>query len=235
MRSWSAPGPTGWPPPSPWPGPGCSVVVLEAEDTAGGGCRSEELTLPGFVHDVCSRHPSPGGVVARLRRPAPRRPRPGVGPSRGAGRPSRSPTGGRRCWSGRSTPRPTASAPTTAGPGGGWSAPSSSTGTTSPPRSSGPMLRVPRHPVTLTRFGLQALWPATALARPGLRGRGGPGPVRGPGRPRHPRPRRAPHLVVRAHVRRLRPRRGLAGGQGRVAAAHRRPRLLPALAGRRGR
>ncbi len=33
---------------------GHSVLVLEAEDTIGGGTRSAELTLPGFVHDVCS-------------------------------------------------------------------------------------------------------------------------------------------------------------------------------------
>lgn len=31
-----------------------SVLVLEASDTVGGGARSEELTLPGFIHDVCS-------------------------------------------------------------------------------------------------------------------------------------------------------------------------------------
>jgi phytoene dehydrogenase-like protein len=32
--------------------------VLEARETIGGGCRSTELTLPGFVHDVCSAiHP----------------------------------------------------------------------------------------------------------------------------------------------------------------------------------
>jgi phytoene dehydrogenase-like protein len=31
-----------------------SVLVLEAEDTPGGGLRSAELTLPGFVHDVCA-------------------------------------------------------------------------------------------------------------------------------------------------------------------------------------
>lgn len=37
---------------------GRSVVVLEAAATAGGGARSAELTLPGFVHDVCSAvHP----------------------------------------------------------------------------------------------------------------------------------------------------------------------------------
>ncbi|HEY7415370.1 MAG TPA: NAD(P)/FAD-dependent oxidoreductase, partial [Ktedonobacteraceae bacterium] len=37
---------------------GRSVVVYEAKDTIGGGCRSEALTLPGFTHDVCSAiHP----------------------------------------------------------------------------------------------------------------------------------------------------------------------------------
>ena len=34
------------------------VVVLEAAETAGGGTRSAALTLPGFIHDVCSAvHP----------------------------------------------------------------------------------------------------------------------------------------------------------------------------------
>jgi phytoene dehydrogenase-like protein len=37
---------------------GKSVVVYEAAPTAGGGCRSAELTLPGYTHDVCSAiHP----------------------------------------------------------------------------------------------------------------------------------------------------------------------------------
>ena len=37
---------------------GHSVTVYEANETIGGGCRSAELTLPGFVHDVCSAfHP----------------------------------------------------------------------------------------------------------------------------------------------------------------------------------
>ena len=33
---------------------GKSVRVLEAESTIGGGTRSQALTLPGFIHDVCS-------------------------------------------------------------------------------------------------------------------------------------------------------------------------------------
>ena len=31
-----------------------SVLVCEAAESVGGGARSAELTLPGFVHDVCS-------------------------------------------------------------------------------------------------------------------------------------------------------------------------------------
>ena len=33
---------------------GRSVLVREAANTVGGSCRSAELTLPGFVHDICS-------------------------------------------------------------------------------------------------------------------------------------------------------------------------------------
>ncbi len=33
---------------------GGKVLVLEGRDTIGGGVRSAELTLPGFIHDVCS-------------------------------------------------------------------------------------------------------------------------------------------------------------------------------------
>jgi phytoene dehydrogenase-like protein len=37
---------------------GLRVHVIEGADTPGGGCRTEELTLPGFRHDVCSAaHP----------------------------------------------------------------------------------------------------------------------------------------------------------------------------------
>src|SRR5207245_617044 len=37
---------------------GVAVHVIEGAATPGGGCRTEELTLPGFWHDVCSAvHP----------------------------------------------------------------------------------------------------------------------------------------------------------------------------------
>jgi phytoene dehydrogenase-like protein len=37
---------------------GLSVLLIEGKDTIGGGMRSAELTLPGFIHDICSAiHP----------------------------------------------------------------------------------------------------------------------------------------------------------------------------------
>jgi phytoene dehydrogenase-like protein len=41
---------------------GLSVLLLEGKDKIGGGLRTEELTLPGFKHDVCSAvHPLAAG------------------------------------------------------------------------------------------------------------------------------------------------------------------------------
>ena len=49
---------------------GLSVHVLEAQSSIGGGARTEELTLPGFRHDVCSAiHPM--GVVSPFLRTLP--------------------------------------------------------------------------------------------------------------------------------------------------------------------
>ena len=49
---------------------GLSVLVLEAQSSIGGGARTEELTLPGFRHDVCSAiHPM--GVVSPFMRTLP--------------------------------------------------------------------------------------------------------------------------------------------------------------------
>lgn len=37
---------------------GLSLALFESKEMVGGGMRSAELTLPGFVHDVCSAiHP----------------------------------------------------------------------------------------------------------------------------------------------------------------------------------
>jgi len=49
---------------------GKSVLVLEAKDTIGGGARTEQVTLPGFHHDICSAiHPM--GVVSPFIRALP--------------------------------------------------------------------------------------------------------------------------------------------------------------------
>ncbi len=41
---------------------GLSVLVLEGKDSIGGGTRTAELTLPGFLHDICSAiHPLAAG------------------------------------------------------------------------------------------------------------------------------------------------------------------------------
>jgi phytoene dehydrogenase-like protein len=44
---------------------GLSVEILEARESIGGGCRTDEFTLPGFRHDVCAAiHPM--GVVSPI-------------------------------------------------------------------------------------------------------------------------------------------------------------------------
>ena len=49
---------------------GESVLVLEANETIGGGCRTADVTLPGFHHDVCAAiHPM--GIVSPLLRRLP--------------------------------------------------------------------------------------------------------------------------------------------------------------------
>jgi phytoene dehydrogenase-like protein len=49
---------------------GHSVLVVEANATIGGGCRTEEITLPGFRHDICAAvHPL--GVVSPFLRTLP--------------------------------------------------------------------------------------------------------------------------------------------------------------------
>jgi phytoene dehydrogenase-like protein len=49
---------------------GRSVLVVEGRETIGGGTRTEELTLPGFLHDVCSSA-FPVGVMSPFFRSLP--------------------------------------------------------------------------------------------------------------------------------------------------------------------
>ena len=70
------------------------VRVIEAADEIGGGTRSAELTLPGFVHDVCSAVHPMGILSPFFRHAAARRARPRVAPSAGFGRASDATTAG---------------------------------------------------------------------------------------------------------------------------------------------
>ncbi|MFN2505557.1 MAG: phytoene desaturase family protein [Acidimicrobiales bacterium] len=143
---------------------GHSVLVLEAADRVGGGARSGELTLPGFVHDICSAiHPlavsSPflaelplaehGLSWAHPEAPAahPLDDGTAVMLERSVGETADSLEGsdGRRY---RRLIGPLAHR---------WDDLAASI--------LGPVLRPPRHPVTLARFGLRGLWPAGPMAR----------------------------------------------------------------------
>src|SRR2546428_11538625 len=60
---------------------GRKVIVFEAEPTIGGGGRSAELTLPGFVYDVCSAVHPMAGSSPLFRSPPLGHPRPaGIAP-----------------------------------------------------------------------------------------------------------------------------------------------------------
>jgi len=139
------------------------VLVLEASDTIGGGTRSAELTQPGFVHDVCSAiHPlaavSPFFASADLARQGLEL----VHPEIALVHPL---DGGRAGVMHQSVEA------TVAGLGAdgkawdrlmGWTArrwPSLA------PAILAPLVRVPRHPLTMAGFGLRAGLPATVLGR----------------------------------------------------------------------
>ena len=64
-RSWSGAGPNGLTAAALLATPGARSLVLEATEHIGGGARTEELTLPGYLHDVCSAiHPLAAGSPA---------------------------------------------------------------------------------------------------------------------------------------------------------------------------
>jgi phytoene dehydrogenase-like protein len=142
---------------------GCSVVVLEAEDTAGGGCRSEELTLPGFVHDVCSAiHPLGASSPVFADMPLADHGLEWVHPLAPAAHPL---PDGRTAVLERSID---ATAEGLGGDGRAWRrliGPLARHWDDLTESVLQPLVRVPRHPVLLTRFGLKALWPARTLAR----------------------------------------------------------------------
>ena len=212
---------------------GRSVRVYEAAATIGGGTRTEELTLPGFRHDVCSTilpltAASPffrtidwdAHGVELIHPDAPL---------------AHALDGGRAAVLERSF------TVTAAGldrdrrtdDGGAWLrlfGPLVRDARKLSKELLGPVVHVPRHPLALARFGLPALRSAEGLARGRFRGEparalfaGARGALDGRARP-------AVVGVVRARAGHVRPCRRLADGPRRVCGRDRRPRRGAPLA-----
>ena len=151
---------------------GRSVRVYEAADTVGGGTRSAELTLPGFVHDVCSAaHPL--GIASPFFRSVDLAGRgvewvhPEV-PVAHALTPARSVLLERDL-----SHRGAALRPALGDDAAAWArlfGPLAGEWERLVPELLRPVVRPPRHPILMARFGLPALLPATALARLAFRG-----------------------------------------------------------------
>jgi len=147
---------------------GRSVTVYEATATPGGGARSAELTLPGFIHDPCSAiHPtalaSPFFRSLRLERHGLE----WIHPDAPVAHPF---DGGRAVTLERSLAE---TAELLDASGGGRDGRRWRRLFAGPVRAAedlapellGPLLHMPRHPVALARFGLPSLLSATRLAR----------------------------------------------------------------------
>lgn len=142
---------------------GRSALVVEGAEVAGGGTRSEELTLPGFVHDVCSTvHPL--GVASPFFRQLPLAAHglEWIEPPVAVAHPFDDGTAAllERSLSAtaRRLGRDGAAYHALMGPFlRRWERLFADT--------LGPILHLPRHPLLLARFGLRALWPVTVLAR----------------------------------------------------------------------
>jgi len=147
---------------------GLSVLVREANDTIGGGARSAELTLPGYVHDLCSAvHPLGAASPFFRTLPLEEHGLEWIFPPAEVVHP---------LDDGTATVVERSVEATAAGLGSDAGAYRTLIGrfTADWPKLErevfGPLVHVPRHPVALGRFGLAALLPATALARLAFRG-----------------------------------------------------------------
>jgi phytoene dehydrogenase-like protein len=140
-----------------------SVLVLEAADTVGGGTRTQELTLPGFRHDICSAiHPLGVGSPFFRTVPLSEHGVEWIQPPLAVAHPLDDGTAGVVAQSLDETAR-------ALGPdGGAWRrlfGPLAARWDSLAPDLLGPVLHVPRHPLMLAGFGLRAAWPAAMLAR----------------------------------------------------------------------
>ena len=143
---------------------GVGVTVLEAEGTIGGGARSAELTVPGVVHDVCSAvHAMAAGSPYLRSLGLERHGLEWRWPEVDLAHPLDDGSAGVMVRSIEETARGLE------GDGAAWrrvfGAPSRRFATLNDDDLSRPFLHVPRHPLSLVRFGLPAAVPAAVLAR----------------------------------------------------------------------
>lgn len=142
---------------------GRSVHVIEAGPTIGGGCRSAELTLPGYVHDVCAAVHALGAVspafadlpLARL----------GVEwlvPELPLAHPL---DDGRVAVMHRGLDATAAGLGVDAARWRRLMGPSIRNWDKVLPSLLGPIVSLPRHPIALARFGIPALMPASLVQR----------------------------------------------------------------------
>lgn len=142
---------------------GRSVLVIEGADTIGGGTRTEALTLPGFNHDVCSAiHPFAAMSPFFLSHPLGEHGLDWVHPLAEVAHPL---DGGAVAMIYRSLDT------TATGLGADGRAyrrliePVLRNWDRILPAILGPIVRVPRHPVAMARFGIPALVPTALLAK----------------------------------------------------------------------
>jgi phytoene dehydrogenase-like protein len=147
---------------------GNRVIVFEAADRLGGGTRTDELTLPGFRHDVCSAiHPLAASSPAFAPLDLARHGLELVHPDIALAHPLDDGTAAvlDRSWD--------TTLASLGDDGARWRRlfePHALHWAELVAELSGPIVHVPRHPVVLARFGLQGVQPATLLARRRFRG-----------------------------------------------------------------
>jgi phytoene dehydrogenase-like protein len=141
---------------------GHSVLVLEAEQTVGGGTRTAELTLPGFRHDICSTvHPLAAASPFFSRLPLAEYGLEWVFPPAALAHPLGN---GSAAVLERSVAAASATMGRDAAAYRRLISPLVTNWAKVAPEILGP-LRLPRHPLALAGLGLFAVWPATVLAR----------------------------------------------------------------------
>jgi phytoene dehydrogenase-like protein len=142
---------------------GRSVLVREAADEIGGGLRSGNVTLPGFVHDLCSAiHPMAAASPFFRTVPLEDHGLEWIEPLLPLAHPL---DGGEAVLLRRSVE---ATAKGLGGDAGAYARAFQPLVDAWPQLENtllGPLVRLPRHPVSLARFGLEGIWPATKFAR----------------------------------------------------------------------